>query len=241
TLDGLAATRLLRRLGCALPIVALTARTAPGDVDDCLAAGCDAFSPKPIDAEVLLALVRELVHNGSRRGASNGADAPSSSPRESRTGTTPVPFGIEANAADALHSDFADDPDMAELIDAFVGNLPPHGREHRGRARVESPGRARPARASGPGRGRKLRLPLVDRRRARRRGRSARGSRGRRARDESRTPDGALPGGDPRPRAVVFRVATRGSGMIEAAARGISKVLLIDDAPEIHALFRAHL
>src|SRR5690606_41453144 len=49
------------------------------------------------------------------------------------------------------------------------------------------------------------------------------------------------PGGDPRPRAVVFRVATRGSGMIEAAARGISKVLLIDDAPEIHALFRAHL
>src|SRR5690606_19038048 len=134
TLDGLAATRLLRRLGCALPIVALTARTAPGDVDDCLAAGCDAFSPKPIDAEVLLALVRELVHNGSRRGASNGADAPSSSPRESRTGTTPVPFGIEANAADALHSDFADDPDMAELIDAFVGNLPPHGREHRGRA-----------------------------------------------------------------------------------------------------------
>src|SRR5690606_28421837 len=142
---------------------------------------------------------------------------------------------------DALHSDFADDPDMAELIDAFVGNLPPHGREHRGRARVESPGRARPARASGQGRGRKLRLPLVDRGRARRRGRSARGSRGRRARDESRTPDGALPGGDPRPRAVVFRVATRGSGMIEAAARGISKVLLIDDAPEIHALFRAHL
>src|SRR5690606_32717020 len=67
TLDGLAATRLLRRLGCALPIVALTARTAPGDVDDCLASRCDAVSPQPVPAEVLLALVRGPVGHGRPR------------------------------------------------------------------------------------------------------------------------------------------------------------------------------
>lgn len=115
TLDGLTATRLLRRLGCSLPIVALTARAAPGDVDECLAAGCTAFSAKPIEAEALLSLVGELVCGGAatlRSTASGSAPAP-----------RPGADVSDAASAAALHSDFADDPEMAELIDVFVGGL----------------------------------------------------------------------------------------------------------------------
>jgi len=120
-LDGLTATRLLRRLGCSLPIVALTARAAPGDVDECLAAGCTAFSSKPVEAEVLLSLVRELVHGGGRARPADG-EAPSSAHR-SAPETAAAP-GAEAAAIATLQSDFADDPEMADLIDAFVGGLP---------------------------------------------------------------------------------------------------------------------
>ena len=124
TLDGLTATRLLRRLGCSLPIVALTARAAPNDVDECLAAGCTAFGSKPIEAETLLSLVSELVHGDGAQRPTGVADASSAA---SATGTRPAPAagatGVEAVAVDMLHSDFADDPDMAELIDAFVDGL----------------------------------------------------------------------------------------------------------------------
>src|SRR5690606_3421420 len=97
--------------------------------------------------------------------------------------------------------------------------------------------RARPARSSAQGGGRQLRLPVADRCRARRRGRGAIGCRGRRARGRGRAPRGALSCGDPCARAA----AARGLGMIGAAAARASKVLLIDDAPEIHALFSALL
>ncbi|CAO3374561.1 response regulator [Azospirillum argentinense] len=59
-MDGLAATRAIRRMGGAaaqVPIVAMTANAMEGDQAVCMAAGMDDYLPKPIAAEQLLRTV----------------------------------------------------------------------------------------------------------------------------------------------------------------------------------------
>jgi PAS domain S-box-containing protein len=69
-MDGLSATALIRQreqlTGDHVPIVALTAYAMHGDEDRCLAAGMDAYLPKPLRAAELYRLVAKLV---TRHGA----------------------------------------------------------------------------------------------------------------------------------------------------------------------------
>ena len=75
-MDGLAATRLIRKRGGLLaevPIIALTANAFPEDVKACLDAGMNLFVPKPVDRPRLLsALMTALEGPGA---ATSPADA----------------------------------------------------------------------------------------------------------------------------------------------------------------------
>jgi two-component system, sensor histidine kinase and response regulator len=63
TVDGLTASKNLRRQGCHCPILALTAATMHGEKERCLNAGCDGYLSKPVEESALLNCVQALLTN----------------------------------------------------------------------------------------------------------------------------------------------------------------------------------
>jgi len=98
-LNGYDATAELRAKGYKGPIIALTAHAMASDREKCLKSGCDGFATKPINHGTLLETVS--AHLGGE---------PDVGP------ATP-------NVAEALVSEFADDPDMTDLVEVFVDGL----------------------------------------------------------------------------------------------------------------------
>jgi signal transduction histidine kinase/CheY-like chemotaxis protein len=69
-MDGYEATRQLRKVGYAGPIVALTAHAMRDDCQKCLDAGCNDYTTKPIDRALLLDVVAR--HVGAKQASTTG-------------------------------------------------------------------------------------------------------------------------------------------------------------------------
>jgi len=111
-MDGLAATRRLRAIGCTLPILALTANAMKGYERQIEDAGFSGHLTKPIDIDGLLAtLAARLGGQRDELGVSPSTDRPSDADRGAADGT-------------ALVSRLAAQPKYAAIVRRFVEQLP---------------------------------------------------------------------------------------------------------------------
>ena len=106
-MNGFEATRWLREHGWQGAIVALTAHAMVGDREKCLAAGCDEYLSKPVNAAGLEAIVARYLGR-----------------EETAADACPAAAQAGAEPAGPLGGGLLDPAAAAELLAAFAGELP---------------------------------------------------------------------------------------------------------------------
>lgn len=122
-MDGLQATREIRALspgGAArIPIVALSAHAAGGDMEQCLAAGMDGYIAKPIEASTLLEAVERFAAGNAAEGAIASVDSPIPGPPDASVAPgVPAVYDVREALATLGGS--------VELLDAMIAFFHEH-------------------------------------------------------------------------------------------------------------------
>jgi signal transduction histidine kinase/FixJ family two-component response regulator/HPt (histidine-containing phosphotransfer) domain-containing protein len=134
-LDGDAATRELRRRGVTTPVVALTANAMKGFENEVLAAGCTAYLTKPVDIDLLVQQVAQLL--GGERVEMEEEEAfslsmpaplsgltPLSMPAALMSGAVPLePMAVDIPLEEPIRSRFADNKKLVPIVRKFAARL----------------------------------------------------------------------------------------------------------------------
>jgi PAS domain S-box-containing protein len=110
-MDGFTATRRLRAEGVKLPIIALTANAMKGEEDKCKTAGCTGYLTKPINVDLLLRTLADIVGE---------------LPTDATATPAPIRQAVASEPTDVftLQSNLPlDDPDFVEIVQEFVDRL----------------------------------------------------------------------------------------------------------------------
>ncbi len=106
-LDGYQTASRLRDIGCECPIVALTADAMQGDMNRCLASGCNDYLSKPINSATLIQLVADYTQGVER-------DEPTKRLADPRDGRDAPPHAQQRGPARILIVD--DSVDACEML-----------------------------------------------------------------------------------------------------------------------------
>jgi CheY-like chemotaxis protein/HPt (histidine-containing phosphotransfer) domain-containing protein/anti-sigma regulatory factor (Ser/Thr protein kinase) len=110
-MDGYAATRELRRRGLQLPVVALTANAMKGYEQEVLQAGCTAYLTKPVDIDVLLQQVAQMLGGSPEETAADPH------------GSVFIDTSEEALAEGPIRSRFAGNAKLVPIVRKFAARL----------------------------------------------------------------------------------------------------------------------
>lgn len=122
-MDGLTATRRIRRLAgpvARIPVVALTANAMQGDAAICLEAGMDDYLSKPVNARKLLDAIARFVHPTTESRAETNGQAASPPPM-----VNPEPATINAEKIEELRDALGMDG-FTLLLETFFSDSPQH-------------------------------------------------------------------------------------------------------------------
>ncbi|MDR0672564.1 MAG: response regulator [Zoogloeaceae bacterium] len=120
-MDGMEATRQLRAMGHALPIVAMTANAMPGDRERCLEAGMNDHLPKPIEPEQLRLMLLRWIRPDTAR-AARAAEEKSHAAKEETPPQATLPHLPGLNLEDGLRRVLGKRQLYRDLLEKFLMN-----------------------------------------------------------------------------------------------------------------------